>query len=136
MLFLLLNIRPILITIKKHWIVIKKQEKRDCLKALQQTNAEGVVFKLLTASYHAGRPNSGGPALKFKFYAEAACVVQLVNSNRRSVSLCLYDGETRVPVGNVTIPPNQIIPQPDEIVQVRYLYAFSKSRALFQPVYQ
>jgi bifunctional non-homologous end joining protein LigD len=104
--------------------------------ALRDSGAEGVVFKLLPSPYSSGRPASGGPALKFKFCADGAFVVQAVNTNRRSVSLCLYDGVTPVNVGNVTVPPNHPVPTPGEIVQVRYLYAFPESRALFQPVYQ
>jgi bifunctional non-homologous end joining protein LigD len=104
--------------------------------ALRDKGAEGVVFKLLPSPYAHGRPASGGPALKFKFCADGAFVVQAVNANRRSVSLCLYDGATPVNVGNVTVPPNPAVPAAGEIVQVRYLYAFPESRALFQPVYQ
>src|SRR5258706_6041161 len=50
---------------------------------------------------------------------DGSFVVQAVNSNRRSVALCLYDSETAVNVGNVTVPPNQPIPHPRAIVQVR-----------------
>ena len=111
-------------------------KKRDAYADFRKANAEGVVFKLLSASYQPGRPNSGGPALKFKFYAETACIAQTSHRQRRSVALGLYDGEELVSVGHVTVPPNRKIPQPGEIVQVRYLYALLPSRALFQPVYQ
>jgi bifunctional non-homologous end joining protein LigD len=114
----------------------ERGQKRDQFQRLQQRHAEGAVFKLLSATYTPGRPASGGPALKFKFYSDGAFVVQAVNANRRSVALCLYDGESVVNVGNVTVPPNMTVPSPEEIVQVRYLYAFPESRALFQPVYQ
>jgi bifunctional non-homologous end joining protein LigD len=116
--------------------VIEREEKREFLRRLKNSGAEGVVFKNLEATFSPGRPASGGSQLKHKFYADGSFVVEAVNTNRRSVALCLYDGETAVNVGNVTVPPNQPIPQPPEIVQVRYLYAFPESRALFQPVYQ
>ena len=37
--------------------------------------------------------------------------------------------------GNVTIPANQPVPQPGDVVEIRYLYAFPESGVLFQPVY-
>ncbi|MEI8192005.1 MAG: ATP-dependent DNA ligase, partial [candidate division NC10 bacterium] len=39
------------------------------------------------------------------------------------------------PCGNVTIPPDKPLPAPGELVEVRYLYAFPESNALYQPVY-
>jgi bifunctional non-homologous end joining protein LigD len=110
-------------------------EKRRLFTQLKADNAEGVVFKHLDAPYTVGRPASGGSQLKFKFCADGAFVVQSVNGNRRSVALGAFDGESLVSVGNVTVPPNRSVPRVGEIVQVRYLYAFAESRALFQPVY-
>ena len=40
-----------------------------------------------------------------------------------------------VPVGNVTIPPNQTVPNVGEIVEVEYLYAYLGG-SLYQPVYR
>ena len=37
--------------------------------------------------------------------------------------------------GNVSIPPNHAVPEAGSVVEVRYLYAFRDSGALFQPVY-
>jgi bifunctional non-homologous end joining protein LigD len=37
-------------------------------------------------------------------------------------------------VGNVPVPPNQRMPKPGALVEVRYLYCF-KEGCLFQPVY-
>ena len=72
-------------------------------------NREGVVFKDMDAPFSAGRPNSGGSQLKFKFVETASFVVTGVNG-KRSVTLALYDGDRLVPAGNVTIPPNLAIP--------------------------
>jgi bifunctional non-homologous end joining protein LigD len=35
----------------------------------------------------------------------------------------------------VTIPPNHDLPPVGSVVEVRYLYAFRESGALYQPVY-
>jgi bifunctional non-homologous end joining protein LigD len=111
-----------------------EQDKRRQLAALRQSNAEGVVLKNLNAAYTPGRPNSGGPALKYKFYATLSAVVSKVNTGR-SVELRLLKKEGWVPVGNVTIPSNHVLPTAGQRVEVRYLYAFPESWALFQPVY-
>jgi bifunctional non-homologous end joining protein LigD len=49
--------------------------------------------------------------------------------------LGLYDGETLVSAGNVTIPANHDIPAKGDVVEVRYLYAFKGSGSIYQPVY-
>jgi bifunctional non-homologous end joining protein LigD len=93
------------------------------------------VFKRLDGSYLPGKPNSGGSQLKHKFYATLSAVVSKTNGTKRSVELRLLNREGWNQVGNVTIPPNFSIPQAGEIVEVRYLYAFRESNALYQPVY-
>ena len=108
-------------------------KKRALLTRLKVENREGCVFKDCLATYTAGRPNSGGPQLKFKFNATASCIVIQINA-KRSVGLMLFNGEKVVPVGNVTIPPNYEIPRLGAVVEVRYLYAF-RGGSLFQPVY-
>ena len=40
-----------------------------------------------------------------------------------------------VSAGNVTIPANHKIPQVNQVVEVRYLYAFKESGSVYQPVY-
>ena len=109
----------------------QKQSLFDLVKA---KGREGVVFKRSDAPYTAGRPHSGGPQLKFKFCESASFIVGKVNG-RRSVSLKVYDGELVVPVGNVTIPANRPIPNPGDILEVKYLYAY-RGGSIFQPVYQ
>lgn len=96
---------------------------------------EGVVFKHVDAPYIPGRPSSGGTQLKYKFYETASFIVASVN-DKRSVSLSLIEGHTARPAGNVTIPPNHAVPTPGDIVEVRYLYAFTESGCIYQPVYQ
>ena len=95
-----------------------------------------MVFKEVDAPYSPGRPNSGGPQLKFKFVESASFVVTGHNA-KRSVSLGLYqgDGDILVPAGNVTIPPNHDVPQVGDVVDAQYLYAYRESGSIYQPVY-
>lgn len=108
-------------------------QKKELVTRLIETEREGVVFKRLDAVYTDGRPSSGGDQLKYKFYATASCRVTAINT-KRSVSLAVYDGSACVPVGNCTIPPNRDIPSKEDIVEIRYLYAY-KGGSLYQPTY-
>ncbi len=105
-------------------------DKRRFLDRLRAAKKEGVVLKDLGASWTAGRPASGGTALKCKFWATCSCVVLRANA-RRSVELEL-SGRS---VGNVTIPPNQEVPAAGQVVEIRYLYVTGPGGALYQPVY-
>jgi bifunctional non-homologous end joining protein LigD len=109
-------------------------QKTDLLKRLRRENREGIVFKRLDAPYTPGRPNSGGPQLKFKFCATLSAVVAKVNT-QRSVELHLFNGKRWISCGNVTIPANHAVPKAGAVVDVRYLYAHRESNALYQPVY-
>ena len=118
------------------WIstTIDPTDKWATFEELRSTNCEGAVFKEIDAPFSPGRPNSGGPQLKFKFVESASFVVTGINA-KRSVTLGLFDGDTPVPAGNVTIPPNHDIPAQGDVVEVRYLYAFRESGSIYQPVY-
>ncbi len=108
-------------------------DARLALESIQARRGEGVVFKDPKAPYSAGRPASGGPALKYKFYATATVVVLGVHASKRSISVGAYDTEGRMTkLGNVTVPANQAIPAKDTLVEVRYLYAYPGG-ALYQP---
>jgi bifunctional non-homologous end joining protein LigD len=111
----------------------KQSEKALAFCTFKAMKAEGVVFKELSASYVAGRSASGGSQLKFKFCETASFIVSHLNE-KRSVSVMVFDGNKTVPVGNVTIPPNEKIPVMGAVVECRYLYAF-KGGSIFQPVY-
>jgi len=114
---------------------VEPKDKQAMFDTLRTTGAEGVVFKDMDSRFKPGRPNSGGPHLKFKFVTTASFIVGAIN-NRRSVALVLLDGDKRVPAGNVTIPPDHEIPEPGDIVDVRYLYAHVQSGSIYQPVYR
>lgn len=110
-------------------------EKRALLAKLQAENAEGIVLRHARAPVTPGRPASGGTARKFKFYETATCEVIGQNDDRRSVALCVYDGDRGIEIGNVTIPANHNIPKPGEFAEIRYLYAYPNGGSLYQPVY-
>ena len=118
------------------WVctAIEPNDKAETYDQLRLANREGVVFKDMDAPFSPGRPNSGGPQLKFKFVESASFVVTGHNA-KRSVTLGLYDGDSLVPAGNVTIPPNHVIPEVGTVVETRYLYAHKQSGSLYQPVY-
>lgn len=111
--------------------VFGAQAKKGFICGLKTANKEGVVFKKLDAPWNEGRPNSGGNALKLKFWASCSCVVLEVNGNRRSIAVAL-GGK---PMGNVTIPPNHGVPSQGDVVEVRYLYVNGQDGSLYQPVY-
>jgi bifunctional non-homologous end joining protein LigD len=105
--------------------------KKGFITGLKSANKEGVVFKKVDVPWNDGRPNSGGNALKLKFWASCSCVVLNVNSDRRSVVVALGDK----PMGNVTIPLNHEVPDPGQVVEVRYLYVNGENGSLYQPTY-
>ena len=109
-------------------------QKANLLKRLRNGKREGIVFKRLDAPYTPGRPNSGGAQLKHKFCATLSAVVSKVN-DKRSVEVRLLNEEGWQPAGNVTIPVNSEVPLVGQVVEIRYLYAFRESGALFQPVF-
>ena len=113
---------------------VDPSDKRRMFENCRDTRREGVVLKDRHAPFTPGRPASGGPQLKYKF-VEAASFIVTGHNAKRSVTLGLHDGAKLVSAGNVTIPPNHAIPQLGTVVDVKYLYAFRESGAIYQPVY-
>lgn len=129
-------------SIKTVPVAIFREKKQALWQRVQRNHGEGVVFKRLDCPVKMGRPNTGGDWLKFKFTASASCCVMEVNSGKRSVKIGLLGsrpdvilGQTMIPVGNVTIPPNHDVPVAGDIVEVGYLYAYPGG-SLYQPVYR
>ena len=87
------------------------------------------------ATYNEGRPSSGGNALKLKFVESATLRVSSITEGKRSVSIEINDNGIWISVGKCTVPANQDIPNPGELIEVDYLYAI-KDGALFQPIYK
>lgn len=109
-----------------------EKQKRAAVQLLKARGAEGVVFKDSRAPYSAGRPNTGGPGLKWKFVASASVIVSGPHGKKRSVEMKLFDG---TPVGCVTIPPNKSVPETGAIIEVEYLYAYREG-SLVQAVFK
>lgn len=125
-------IEPAMQVVNTAWT---EKEKRQMLAFCKRSNAEGVVFKKVNALYKPGRPNSGGDQMKYKFRASASCIVTDISTKRRSVSIGVYEQGKLIPVGNVTIYPNQDVPAKGAVVEIEYLYYFPGG-SLFQPVYK
>lgn len=101
------------------------------LDELRQGNREGAVFKLADQPYQDGYSDA---SLKFKFNESSACHVLSVNK-QRSVQIGLLDAAgALVPVGSVTVPVNQDVPEVGSVVEVRYLY-LNHGGAFEQPVF-
>jgi bifunctional non-homologous end joining protein LigD len=119
-------------------LAVTEKDKTALFKQLRKDEKEGIVFKRLDAPYAAGRPNSGGDMLKFKFYSTCSCLVSANGRDgKRSVAISCVEGIggswKDIPVGNVTVPANQPIPKAGDVVELRYLYAYPGG-SLYQPV--
>jgi bifunctional non-homologous end joining protein LigD len=122
----------------KHGILViptakTTHDKKTLYAQLRKDNKEGVVFKKYDAPYTPGKPHSGGDQLKYKFYAMCSAIAATGRTGKRSIALELFDGHQIIQVGNVTVPANQKIPQPGQIVEIRYLYAYPGG-SLYQPI--
>lgn len=106
-----------------------EEEKREMLARANREGWEGVVYRKVDADYVTGRtPN----LLKHKLWDTCTCRVLTANT-QRSIQVALRDEmNNEVFVGNVTVPVNQDIPDPDDLVEVRYLYAMAGG-SLYQP---
>lgn len=112
-------------------------QKAAVLDQLREANAEGVVFKHRFAAYTGDRPNTGGPALKFKFVASCTVRVGPANEGKRSVPMYVRgQGGDELFVGNCTIPANAAVPPPWSLAEVQYLYVNGIGGCLFQPVWR
>lgn len=109
---------------------ITPEDKLKLFGNVREKGGEGVVLKQASAPYQAGRPNSGGPALKYKFVATASVIVASHNV-QSSFNMKLFDGTD---LGRCTIPPNKEAPPVNSVCEVRYLNAL-RGGSLYQPVY-
>jgi bifunctional non-homologous end joining protein LigD len=111
---------------------LSAEGKRNRAAQLLAVHGEGYVLKALDAPFSAGRSTS---SLKFKFNQSATCEVIRVNA-QRSVAVGLRDeAGTMIDLGNVTVPPNEVLPPAGTLVEVRYLYRYAGGK-FEQPVYK
>ena len=110
-------------------------EKISLMAEVKERGGEGLVFKRRGSAYSEGRPHSGGDWLKLKFYKTLSAIVSRHNDQRSVALTLLGSGGEEIAVGNVTVPGNHGMPVVGSVVEVRYLYAFESSGALYQPVY-
>ncbi|MBK3779888.1 hypothetical protein G3A43_06445 [Paraburkholderia aspalathi] len=97
-----------------------EEEKRAMVARARAEDWEGLIFREVSAGYVNGRTRV---LLKFKLWATATCRVLGVNPTKRSIQVAVreLDGNETF-AGNVTVPVNQDVPEPDALVEVRYLY--------------
>ena len=112
------------------------REKIGLLERLRREQKEGIVLKLLTASYSPGKTSGSQDQLKYKLVESAqlrghAGACHQAQRVARPVCLGRNSG------GRQRHHPahQQPIPATGAVVEVRYLYAFRQSGAVFQPVY-
>lgn len=120
--------------IPTYFTVQEKLEKFQFM-GLKENKKEGVVFKSNDSAYVAGRPNSGGNQLKYKFYATDTFEVVSHNKTKRSMNVVSYteDG-TPYDMGKITIPETTPMPPVGSFVEIRYLYCHVGGK-LFQTMY-
>lgn len=95
----------------------------DALRFIETAEAEleeGFVLKLLSATY-----GEDGTMWKHQFRAMSAFIAGERKGDKSSIEIfvCRPD-QSRRSMGFVTVKPNQKIPEPGSIVEVKYLYAF------------
>lgn len=103
------------------------EEKKALLAKIESESGEGAVFKHINALYDDRQ-------IKYKLYEECSVVVMGIN-DKRSVQVGVYDNGRLTFIGNVTIPPNKDIPAINDVIEVRYLYAY-RDGCLVQPTFQ
>lgn len=120
---------------------ITTRQKKALYERLQQSSAEGIVFKRKDAPYTPGRPSSGGTQLKCKFISSADVV--LVENAGNAYRMQVFDGGKAFDVGKVfSGTTNETRALIDAalgkgkrlVAEVRYLYATDDSQ-LFQPIF-
>lgn len=105
------------------------EEKRSMLAQAHAENWEGVMFRDVSGTYVHGRTSV---ILKFKLWDSCTCRVLTANTKRSIQVAVLDENNDEVFIGNVSVPVNMDIPDPDDLVEVRYLYVHDGG-SLYQP---
>ena len=107
------------------------EAKRALYARLRAQRKEGIVFKLIDASYSEGKNDD---QIKVKFIESATLQVAAIHPTKRSITVQAFDDMgVAVQLGSVTVPANYPIPPLNALVEIAYLYAV---KSLVQPVYR
>jgi len=109
-------------------------EIQEFIHLARASNEEGIVCRL-DKPYTPGRPNSGGPCLKLKFVEDATIMVSSVHPSKRSIGMIMWNGGMWTEVGNCSVPTNYVMPDVDDVCDIKYLYAY-RGGSIFQPVFK
>jgi ATP-dependent DNA ligase len=98
--------------------------KRDFVKKMHSTNAEGFVCKNRNAAYAGGR---AGQHYKCKFVVTASFIVgpkpeKKANDGHCSIAVYVLEENRQRFMGTVGVPDRYRLPKEGEIVEVQYLY--------------
>lgn len=100
-----------------------RQEKRQLLADVKQAGGEGVVFKRRDSLYMPGRQGEAGKWLAYNLYETAVVIVFGRPMQGRTVRIAVWrdsSGMDMEDVGRITIPPNILLPESGDCVEVRY----------------
>lgn len=110
-----------------------EREKRDLVRSVLSSNAEGVIAKWNAAPYNGGRRNDS--TLKVKLVATADVIVTEVGrQGKDSIAIGIVQDGALVDAGAVNMQgkPYRHL-QIGQVVEVRYLYVVAGSTRLVQP---
>ena len=108
------------------------EEKTAFFERIKAEKKEGVVFKKLNASFKEGRPETGGDMVKCKFWATLSAIVDERETGKSSfITYVLNEQGKRVYLGHCTAL-GKVMPQPGDIVELRYLYAYPGGKLIQQ----
>lgn len=101
-------------------------DKTKEFNRVKEVGGEGVVFRLASSPYKAGRPGKGGDALKYKFWHDGDFIIGPGVKGKRSVGLFLKNvvtGKLEF-FGTCKVHDNYDMPVMDftRVAKVRYLY--------------
>lgn len=122
---MLLDTKPEMLAITA-W---SEETKRQLLVQARAEDWEGLMVRISSGTYVSGRSKF---LFKFKLWATATCRVLTINSKRSVQLACRNEHGDEVPIGNATVLANQIIPDVDSLLEVRYLYVIPGG-SLYQP---
>jgi bifunctional non-homologous end joining protein LigD len=131
-----LSEEPILPHIKLVETAWTTAEKRAMYRRLKAERAEGIVFKKVDAPFTAGRPNSGGPQTKVKFWESLTARIRTIRPNGKESIEC----ELRTPLGEwvscgmTTVLKRGLLDtlSVSDFVELKYLYCLRSSGILYQ----